>query len=199
MSAPLHVHIPEVERGIIDRLERMERLDQKVHFAKQACTFCLFGVESGRYMASPPKVWKFPDTFYGWSSADPQCRLPDTGDTDEIKDAIFAVIEDSLAHRARAIKACLEEYDIEIANFQADFANRALLANAHTTRPTEQVPMIMDNKIVRKVMRGTVQVKVTTTSVLGPYVETFSYFERKRIFQNGDDARDNRPAMYNRR
>jgi hypothetical protein len=103
-----------------------------------------------------------PAWLYGYLSHENKTCLPENGTADEIKDGIFAVLEESSAAVIQRVAMCLLDYEIKIVTSEVDLLGEHITIHCMTNRPVMEVNTIMGNRVVRKVMPSRAKVCVNT-------------------------------------
>lgn len=116
-----------------------------------------------------------PDWLYGYLSVDNDTCLPEGGSNEEVKDGIFAVLEDSAQATLRKAAQVLDGYGIKVMTSEVDLVDKRLSIHCHTDRPVMQVNGIMGNKNIRQALPPRTRICVNT--FVEPHRRTDSYLE----------------------
>lgn len=103
-----------------------------------------------------------PDFAFGMISHQNNACLPENGTADEIKDGIYAVMEESAGHIVRRVQAALTRYDITVLTSEVDLLGEHLTIHCLSDKPVMQINTIMSNKVMRAVMPSRARICVNT-------------------------------------
>jgi hypothetical protein len=143
------------------------------------------------------KGQEVPDWLYGFISHQNNTCLPEEGTADEIKEAIYAVMEESAAGVIRRVNQMLDSYSIKILTVEVDLLGEHITLHCTTDKPVMQINTIMGNAKVRNAMPPRARVCVNTHVEQGRRTDDYlkhrpekQEISREFFYENGTIVRD---------